>query len=231
MVKKKQLLIVDDHPLFREGIKAIIGSSPEFEVVGEAGDARTGLQLASECRPDIILVDISLPDQSGIDLTKTLKSVLPETHILVVSMHSKMGYIIEAFQAGALGYLVKESAGDGLLKALGSIAKGEFFLDNSVSSAVVSKILKTADKEVHVADTQYRSLTSREQEILRLLAEGFSVKDIGSRLYISPKTVENHRTNIMHKLEVKRPLDLVRYAARIGLIDVETWKEEDPSKP
>jgi DNA-binding NarL/FixJ family response regulator len=227
MVKKTKLLIVDDHPLFREGIKAIIDRSPEFEVVGEAGDARTGLQLASECRPDIALVDISLPDQSGIDLIRTLKSVLPETHILIVSMHSKMGYIIEAFQAGALGYLVKESAGGALLKALGLIAKGEFFLDNSVSREVVSKILRAADKEEYVSDVDYRSLTTCEQEILRLLAEGFSTKEIGSRLFISPKTVENHRTNIMHKLQVKRPLDLVRYAARIGLIDIDHWKDED----
>jgi len=228
MVKKTKVLIVDDHPLFREGIKAIIGRSPEFEVAGEASDAQTGLQRASECRPDIALVDISLPDQSGIDLTRTLKSVLPETRILIVSMHSEMGYIIEAFQAGAIGYLVKESAGDGLLKALGCIVKGEFFLDNSVSRAVVSKILKAADKEVYVADTDYRSLTTREQEILRLLVEGLSTKDVGNRLYISPKTVENHRTNIMHKLQAKSPLDLVRYAARIGLIDIDHWKGEAP---
>jgi DNA-binding NarL/FixJ family response regulator len=228
MVKKTKLLIIDDHPLFREGIKTIIDRSPEFEVVGEAGDARTGLQRASECRPDIALVDISLPDQSGIDLIRTLKSVLPETHILIVSMHSKMGYIVEAFQAGALGYLVKESAGGALLKALGLIAKGEFFLDNSVSREVVSKILRAADKEEYVSDVDYRSLTTREQEILRLLAEGFSTKEIGSRLFISPKTVENHRTNIMHKLQVKRPLDLVRYAARIGLIDVDDWKDKTP---
>ena len=228
MVKKIKLLIVDDHPLFREGIKTIIERSPEFEVVGEASDVRTGLKLASECRPDIALVDISLPDQSGIDLIRTLKNVQPETHILVVSMHTKMGYIIEAFQAGALGYLVKESAGDALLKALGFIAKGEFFLDNTVSREVVSKILKNTDKEAHVADTDYRSLTTREQEILRLLAEGFSTNEVGNRLYISPKTVENHRTNIMHKLKAKRSLDLVRYAARIGLIDIDHWKDEAP---
>ncbi len=228
MIKKKKVLIVEDHPLFREGIKAIIKRSPEFEVVGEAGDAETGLQQASECKPDIVLLDISLPDHSGIDLTRTLKSVLPETHILVVSMHSKMEYVSEAFQAGALGYLVKESAGDGLLKALESIAKGEFFLDNSISHEVISNILKNADKEIHVEDAAYRSLTTREQEILRFLAEGFSSKDIGKRLYISPKTVENHRTNIMHKLKVKRSIELVRYAARIGLIDIDDWKDKTP---
>ena len=228
MVKKIKVLIVDDHPLFREGIKAIIKRSPEFEVVGEAGDARTGLQRASECRPDIAMVDISLPDQSGIDLARTLKSVLPGMHILVVSMHSKIGYIIEAFQAGAIGYLVKESAGDGLLKALGCIAKGEFFIDNMISGAVVSKILEDASKGVHVADPGYSNLTTREQEILRLLAEGLSTKEVGSRLFISPKTVENHRTNIMQKLKVKHPLDLVRYAARIGLIDIDHWKGEAP---
>ncbi|PTN36339.1 response regulator transcription factor [Desulfonatronum sp. SC1] len=225
MTQKKTVLIVDDHPLYREGLKAIINRSPAFEVVGEAGDGKEGLQQAKALRPDLALVDISLPEKSGIDLVRDLKSVRPETRILVVSMHSKIDYITKAFQAGALGYMVKESAGEGLLKAMEAVANGEFFLDGSLSREVILKISKIPDGEAVVINGDYGSLTSREQEILRLLAEGQTAKEIANRLSISPKTVENHRVNIMRKLELRRPIDLIRYAVRIGLIDVDQWKD------
>lgn len=225
MAQKKTVLIVDDHPLYREGLKSIIDPSPEYEVVGEAGDAEAGLQRARELRPDLALIDISLPDQSGINLVRSLKSALPETQILVVSMHSKMDYVTEAFRAGALGYLVKESAGKGLLNALECIAKGEKFLDSSLSHKLISNIMDSSHQEMEVTGAAYKSLTPREQEILRLLAEGQSAKEIANRLFISPKTVENHRINIMRKLELRRPMDLIRYAVRIGLIDVDHWKD------
>ncbi|SDB59347.1 two component transcriptional regulator, LuxR family [Desulfonatronum thiosulfatophilum] len=224
MTQKKTVLIVDDHPLYREGLKAIIARSPAFEVAGEAGDAEEGLWRAKALRPDLALVDISLSGgQNGIDLVRGLKSTLPDTRVLVVSMHSGMDYITEAFQAGALGYMVKESAGDGLLKALEAVATGTFFLDSSVSREVVLGIVNTPG--VRSVDDDYASLTPREQKILRLLAEGQTAKEIANRLCISPKTVENHRTNIMRKLELRRPMDLIRYAVRIGLIDVDQWKD------
>ena len=225
MVQKKKVLIVDDHPLFREGLKVIIGRSPRFEVVGEAGAAREGLQRANELKPDLALIDISLPDQSGVDLVRSIRSALPETRILVISMHSKMDYIAEAFRAGAIGYLVKESAGEGLLKALECVAGGTYFLDSSVSHEVVSEIMRTSDKKAKIADATYRGLTAREQEIMRMLAEGLLAKEIADQLFISPKTVENHRTNIMNKLGLRSPLELTRYAARIGLIDLDHWKD------
>ncbi|WP_031387347.1 response regulator [Desulfonatronum thiodismutans] len=225
MTQKKTVLIVDDHPLYREGLKAIINRSPIFEVVGEAGDGKAGLQQAKELRPDLALVDISMPEKGGIDLVQDLKSLRPETRILVVSMHSRIDYITKAFQAGALGYMVKESAGDGLLKAMEAVANEEFFLDSSLSREVILKISKIPDAQTVVINGDYGSLTSREQEILRLLAEGQTAKEIANRLAISPKTVENHRVNIMRKLELRRPIDLIRYAVRIGLIDVDQWKD------
>lgn len=229
MTQKQTVLIIDDHPLYREGLKAIISQSPEFAVVGEAGDAEEGLRRAKALRPDFALVDISLPGgQSGIDLVRSLKSNLPELRILVVSMHSRMDYITEAFQAGALGYMAKESAGDGLLKALKAVANSEFFLDSSVSREVILEIVKSPHARAGVVDMGYGSLTDREQEILPLLAEGLTAKEIANRLCISAKTVENHRTNIMRKLELQKPVDLIRYAVRIGLIDVDQWKESVP---
>ena len=225
MNRKIKVLVVDDHPLFREGIKAILERSPEFEVVGEAGDSDAGLELTRQLKPDQALVDISLDGKNGLDLVQSMKKIHPGIRVLVVSMHSKMDYIIEAFQAGAHGYLVKESAGEGLLKAMKSVGKGEYFIDANISSEVVQKILNNPKNQDKIYDSSYISLTSREQEVLRLLAENLTAKEIGDKLFISPKTVDNHRSNIMRKLDLQRPLDLVRYAARIGLIDTDRWKE------
>jgi len=224
VAKKKTVLIVDDHPLFREGLKAIIGRDTRFEVVGEAGNGHKGRRMAEKIKPDIVIIDISLPDKSGIELTHEIRSLLGETRVLIVSMHSKIDYISEAFQAGAMGYVVKESASDRLLAALDSVTKGDYFLDSSVSHQVVKKLMEFPLKEAKITDAAYGTLTPREQEIMRLLAEGLSGKEIAERLFISPKTVENHRSSIMNKLDLHSTMELVRYAARLGLIDVDLWK-------
>ncbi len=225
MVKKKTILIIDDHPLFREGLKAIIGRDAHFEVVGEAGNGREGLRMAKELEPDLVLVDISLPDTSGIQLTREIRTLLPDTRILIVSMHSKIDYIAEAFQAGATGYVIKESASERLIKGLEYASRGDYFLDSSVSQQVVKRLMDSPAKDEKITDAAYGNLTPREQEVMRLLAEGLSGKKIGEKLFISPKTVENHRTNIMNKLDLHSTIELIRYAARLGLIDVDLWKE------
>ena len=225
MVQNKTILIIDDHPLFREGLKAIIGRDAHFDVVGEAGNAREGLRMAKKLEPDLVLVDISLPDQSGIQLTREIRTLLPNTRILIVSMHSKIDYIAEAFQAGATGYVVKESAAERLIKGLEYVSRGEYFLDSSMSRQVVKRLMESPAKDEKITDAAYGSLTPREQEVMRLLAEGLSRKEIGEKLFISPKTVENHRTNIMNKLDLHSTIELIRYAAKLGLIDVDLWKE------
>jgi DNA-binding NarL/FixJ family response regulator len=224
MSHKKTILIIDDHPLFREGLKAIIGRNQKFEVAGEAGNGREGLQMARKLKPDLALVDMSLPDQSGIQLTRELKNASPKTRIMIITMHSKVNYIVKAFQAGATGYVVKESTSERLLQGMDTVLKGEYFMDSSVSHKVIEKLMQFPEKEVKITDASYDTLTRREQEIMVLLAQGLSSKQIAEKLFISPKTVENHRSNILRKLNLHSTLELVRYAARLGIIDVDLWK-------
>jgi DNA-binding NarL/FixJ family response regulator len=224
MTTKTRVLIIDDHPLFREGIKTIISRDGQFEVVGEAGSARAGLEKINHFKPDVAVVDISLPDGTGMEVARQIRTQSPKTRILILSMHSKIDYIVEAFQAGATGYVVKESAAERLVHGLKAVTDGEYYLDSSISQEVVAKLMNSPLKEAKVSDSGYGKLSTREQEIMRLLAEGISKAEIADQLCISIKTVENHRTNIMRKLEIHNAMELVRYAARLGLIDVDLWK-------
>ena len=225
MSSRKSILIIDDHPLFREGLKSIIAGDRHFAVEGEAGDSRSGLAMAKKIKPDVALVDISLPDESGMHLTRRIREALPDTRVMIISMHSKIDYIVEAFQSGATGYVVKESAAGRLVQGLHAVIQGEYFLDSSISHEVVERLMKSPVREARVSDTDYGRLTPREQEIMRMLAEGLPKSEIADRLCISIKTVENHRSNIMKKLDLHSAMDLVRYAAKLGLIDIDLWKE------
>jgi DNA-binding NarL/FixJ family response regulator len=224
MTPKKKILLVDDHPLFRSGLKSLLVDNPNFQVIGEAGNGQEAVQQAKALRPDLVVLDISLPDKSGIEICRELRGLFPEILILVVSMHAQIDFITDAFRAGALGYVIKESAAERLVQGLETVARGEYFLDSSLSRKVVEKIMRFPTKEANITDAKYTSLTPREQQVLRLLAEGHSPKETGEKLFISPKTVENHRANIMEKLDLHSTLDLIRYAVRLGLIDPELWK-------
>jgi len=221
---KMRILIIDDHPLFREGIKTILARDGRFDVVDEAGSGREGIEKACQLKPDVVLLDVSLPDETGMEVARKLRTQIPRTKIMILSMHSKIDYIVEAFQAGATGYVVKESAAERLAQGLEAVASGEYFLDSSISHEVVARLMNSPMKEAKVSDSGYSQLTAREQEIMRMLAEGASKSEIAERLFISIKTVENHRTNIMRKLNIHSAMELVRYAARLGLIDVDLWK-------
>lgn len=224
MDHKKRIIIIDDHPLFREGLKSIIGRSTRYEVVGEAGNGRNGLQLAGKLKPDIALVDIALPDQSGLELIRDILKSSPRTRILIVSVHSNIDYIVKAFQSGAFGYIVKVSAADKLLEGIEHVLKGDYYMDTAVSQQVVKKLAGLTAAEKIVTGSGYDALTPREQEVMVLLAEGLSPQQVADKLFISPKTAENHRANIMRKLELHSTLELVRYAAKLGIIDIDSWK-------
>ena len=225
MAQNKTILIIDDHTLFREGLRAIIERNPGYEIIGEAGNSREGLQMVEKYKPDLVLVDISLPDRSGIELTRDIIKLYSKTRIIIVSMHSKTDYIVKAFQAGATGYVIKESAATKLLQGIGSVLKGDYFMDAAVSQKVVEKLAGIKEKKVKVTNAAYDALTPREQEVMILVAEGLSTNEISERLFISPKTVENHRSRIMQKLNLHSTIELARYATKLGLIDIDLWKD------
>jgi DNA-binding NarL/FixJ family response regulator len=219
MVSKKRIVIVDDHTLFRKGLKAIIGNDNGFEVTGEAGNAADGLVLAGEAKPDIMIIDITLPDKDGIKLTREIRRDFPEIKVMIVSMHSKTDYIVEAFRSGALSYIVKDSATENLISGLHSVSKGVHYIDNSIAKEVIFG-LQDADYKKKKKEDAYGCLTNREQQVYRLLVEGALVKEIAGKLFISPKTVENHRGNIMKKLDIHTTVELIRYAVDVGLVEM-----------
>ena len=225
MLEKVPVIIVDDHPLVREGLRAIITRNPKYSVAGEAGTGEEALKLVKSVRPQLATVDLSLPDTTGVELIKSLLMIDPALRILVVSMHSRIHHILHSFEAGATGYMVKVSAAEKLPGALEAILRGEIFMDPSVSREIVKKLVGTDPTPPAIKDPAFCSLTPREQEIMTLVAEGLSSAQIAEKLFISRKTVENHRSSIMGKLQIHSKIDLVRYAARLGLIDVDLWKE------
>ena len=214
----KKIVLIDDHDTFRAGLRQLIEKYADFEVAGEGADARQGEKAVLSIKPDIAVVDLSLPDKSGIQLTRLLKGTVPETRIIIVSMHSKIDYIMGALRAGAVGYLVKESVSACLHNALEAAVQDEYYLDAALSQEIVGRLLEVAESS-DLADSTYGNLTAREQEIFRLLAQGTAVADIADKLCISAKTVTNHRANILSKLDLHSTVDLVRYAAKLGLLE------------
>lgn len=216
-----RVLLVDDHPMIREGLRAILKRDPGFEVVAEAGSGIECLELTMLHDPDAVLMDITLPDMSGLDLTRRLRDTSPDIKILMVSMHTKMEYVAQAFQAGAAGYVVKGSSGRSILDGLHAVMKGEQYLDSALSPQVVKRLLQ--DIQPAALNAGYsEEFTGREAEVLTLLAEGRTTKEAADILCISPKTVEGHRAKIMKKFRLNTPVDLVRFAVRCGLIDLES---------
>ena len=221
--EKKTILLVDDHTLFREGLKVLLKQSPGFEVIGEAGSVRKACEIANNLRPDIILMDIALPDQTGIEGICNIMSQLPSTKIIVISMYSKIDYIINAVQAGAVGYLVKDTTPDMLSTALDTVVSDHYYFDYTTIEEIVQFILDQKTDRSAISEESYDKLTRREQEVMRLVAQGLSTKEVASKLFISPKTVENHRTKIMEKLDMDSIVDLVKYAAKLGIINIRSW--------
>ena len=219
MAGRKGILIVDEHPLFREGVKATVARIGTFVVLGEAGKALEALRLAVELGPNIVLIGISLPDQSGTELTRALQSYVPAAALLIVSVNSATNYMADSFAAGAAGYLLKDSVPETLLHALEVVSQGGYFLDGPVSSETVRRLIGLTAAGSQTGPSRYEFLTRRQKQVLQLLVRGLSHKAIGEKLCISPRTVEGHRNEIMRHLDLLNTVELTRYAARFGLIE------------
>ena len=203
-------MLADDHTILRKGVRLLLDSQPDLEVVGEARTGREAIDQALKLRPDVVIMDVSMPEINGIEGTRQICAALPHTRVIGLSMHKDAVYVREILRAGARGYLLKDSEDEDLLRAIRSVHRGEAFLSPAISDAVLS------DYRKHVSNP-IDQLTSREREILTMIAEGKSNKEIAAALNLSVYTVESHRGSVMEKLNLHNTGDIVRFALRNGL--------------
>jgi len=215
-VKQIRVLLADDHNVIRRGLRLLLESHPEFTVVAEAADGRQAVEQANATRPDVAVLDITMPHLSGTEAAERITETLPATAVVILSMHSDEGYVLRALKAGAKGYLLKDSAEGDLIEAIKAVSGGKAFFSPEVSRMLVEDYMREI-KARGVHDS-YELLTLREREILHLLAEGKSNKDIAGMLALSLYTVETHRRNLQEKLNIHSLAELILYAVRKGLI-------------
>ena len=216
MIKRTRILICDDHTLFVEGIKAMLRNESSLEIVGEARDGRQAVELVKELKPDLLLMDVSMPDMNGFDATQRVHELDPNIKVLILTMHDEEELVARCLEAGAAGYIIKDAPASQLLYAIEMVKKGERYLSPVVLKQVVAGYVKNSN----VPQTSYDRLSPREREVLKLLAEGLSVKEIATRLNLSVKTVDVHKTNLMKKIDVHDRTELIKYAIRQKLIAV-----------
>ena len=211
-----RVLLGDDHTVLRQGLRKILEDRRDLRVVAEAGNGRDAVREAIEQNPDVAVLDIGMPLLNGIEATRQIVRRAPGVRILILSMHSDQAYVTQAVQAGARGYLLKESAGSELIAAIGAVAAGKTFFSPAVAQVVFDDYVRSLS-ERGITD-RYDALSEREREVLQLVAEGKSSKEIADVLSISPATVETHRTHLLQKLGLRNTAEVVRYAARRGIV-------------
>lgn len=214
MAEPIKVLIADDHTIFRSGLNLLLSSEPNIEVVGEAADGASAIEIVDSLRPDLVLMDIGMPGLSGIEATRKIKERNPETKILVLTMHRTDEYFFQMLEAGASGYILKAAETSELIDAVRIVARGDVFLYPTMAQRLVQQFLSQSA----TTPTGSPKLTPREKEILKLIADGYTNKEIAERLVVSPSTIHSHRTNLMQKINLNTRHELVRYARRHGLI-------------
>jgi DNA-binding NarL/FixJ family response regulator len=213
---KKQIFIVEDHRLFREGLKAMLSPIPEYEIVGEAEDGLEAIRLIRKSKPDLVLLDLSMPRMSGFSVLQEIKAEMPEVKILVLSIHESDQYVLQAFEAKADGYAIKDSSREELRMAIRSVLEGKKYISPGIAGSVLEGFID--GRKTLKAKSSLDTVTLREREILKLLAEGYQNKEIADLLCISVKTVEKHRANLMSKLDLHNAAALTAFAFEHGLI-------------
>lgn len=211
-MKRIRILLADDHAVVRQGFKMILGAQPDMEIVGEAGNGREAVELAESLKPDVVVMDVAMPELNGIEATRRVTGAVPHARVIALSMHKDSVYVREILRAGARGYLLKESGAGDLVSAVRAVAQGEGYLSPGVADAVLDDYRRHVTNPIDL-------LTSREREVLQMLAEGKTNKEIAGVLNLSVYTVDAHRGRIMEKLNLHSINELVRFAVRNGLVD------------
>lgn len=214
-----RIVLVDNHTLFRQGLRALLEGQPDMAVVGEAQNGRRAQEVVSTSQPDVVLIDLTLPELNGLEVTRRLRKKHPTLPVVALSMHAHDESIFRFLQAGGQGYVLKQSSLDVLTEAIRTVIKGEVYLDPALPNGLLEEYVVWRE-EVGNKSSRYDTLTNREREVLQLIAEGYTNREIAQRLSISIKTVDTHRTNLMRKLDIHDRVGLTKYAIRQGLIDV-----------
>jgi DNA-binding NarL/FixJ family response regulator len=217
-VSKLRILIADDHQVVREGLKALVNAQPDMSVVGEADDGRAAWLLAKQLQPDVVVMDVSMPEMNGAEATERLRRECPRVKVLTLTIYEDKGYLQQLLKAGASGYLLKRTVMEELIRAIRAVAKGGSYIDPTVAGKLVSNYIT---QEGGAGRTTTADLSDREEQVLRLVAWGYSNKEIAAQLEISVKTVETYKARLMEKLGLRSRADIVRYALRQG------WLQDD----
>lgn len=221
-MKTIKVLIADDHPVVREGLRLFLETQINIRVAGEARDGEEALELTRKLRPDVLLLDIAMPRINGLDAVKLIHEAVPETGIVILSMYANEAYIHRALEAGALGYALKGAPSKEILAAIWAVHEGKYYLSPQLQADVIEAYIQRRQKDAPGGG--YEHLSERERQVFRLLVEGNSTSQIAKILCLGVKTAEKHRANIVKKLGVSNPIDMVKYAFRIGILDPNFWK-------
>lgn len=212
------IFLADDHHVVRQGLRTLLEAQPQFSVVGEAADGLDALAQVEKLKPQVFLLDLMLPGLNGLEVARQVPQRSPNTRVIMLSMHSNEAYVLQALRNGASGYVLKESSAAILIQAVSEVSQGRRFLSPTLSDRAVEAYLQKAEPS---SIDVYETLTTREREVLQLAAEGYSNGEIGARLFISARTVETHRANLMRKLDLQGQTDLIRFAIRRGILPLE----------
>jgi len=212
------ILLAEDHHIVRQGLRALLESDPHFRLVGEAGDGIEAVRLTERLKPDVLITDVMMPGLNGLEVTRQVTKSVPKTRVIILSMYANDAYVLEALKNGASGYVLKDSQASDLIQAMREVAAGRRYLSPPLSERALDLYAKKIED---VPEDPYEMLTTREREVLQMVAEGRTSTEIADRLFISPRTAEGHRANVMRKLGLQNQADLIRFALKRGILPMD----------
>ncbi len=212
------IILADDHPIVRRGLRSVLEAEKNFSLIGEAGDGLEAVRMVENLQPDILITDMMMPGLTGLEVTRQVKHRVPKTKIIILSMHASESYVLEALRNGANGYVLKDTVSEELVEAIRDVIAGRRYLSSQLSERAIETYILKAESTL---EDSYDSLTTREREVLKLAAEGSTNNEIAERLFISPRTAETHRANLMKKLALSNHTELIRYAIRRGVLSLD----------